>query len=133
MIQEEKIISLRKKGCEMVDIADSLGISRNTVKSICRQEGLLDVTKLCEYCKTPLVVFPGTKEKKFCSDKCRMKFWNSGLGTPNCDGMEDCVCLNCGKAFKAYPKRKRKYCSHECYVEARFKNSFQKGGMENGQ
>ena len=114
MTQKQQILQMRSEGHTMAEIADATGISRNTIKSICRRES----TKLCEYCMQPLVVYPGTKEKRFCSDKCRMKYWNRNA---NNERMEDYVCLNCGKSFKANPKRNRKYCSHECYVQARFK------------
>ena len=30
------------------------------------------------------------------------------------------TCPSCGSTFYAYGNRNRKYCSHECYVEARF-------------
>lgn len=34
------------------------------------------------------------------------------------------ICAECGKEFLSYGNRKRKYCSHACYIKARF----QKGG-----
>jgi len=57
----------------------------------------------------------GRKRKKFCSDKCRMTWWSKNKKT----GFV-LWCQQCKKQFTAYPDRKRKYCSHECYVKARF-------------
>lgn len=31
------------------------------------------------------------------------------------------TCPECGKEFTAYGNAKRKYCSHDCYIAARFK------------
>ena len=31
------------------------------------------------------------------------------------------TCQECGKEFTAYGNAKRKYCSHSCYIAARFK------------
>ena len=36
------------------------------------------------------------------------------------------ICAKCGRAFTAYGNKKRKYCSHECYIADRF------GGGGNG-
>ena len=132
--EKNKIISLRRSGMSMAEVADELGLSRNTVKSFCRRQGLtgdaetmpaVTITdtpfeKTCQCCGKPMVVYPGRKEKKFCSDKCRLRAWNSSLGKTRLDGMLEYSCPACGKVFYAYPNRKRKYCSHDCYVEARF-------------
>ena len=115
--EKQKIIHLYNEGRTIAEIEEELGVSKNTIKSFLRRQ---EENQPCLYCKQPFVVYPGRKEKKFCSDKCRMKFWNSRLGTVDLAGMEECVCLHCGKTFRAYPKRKRKYCSHKCYIEARF-------------
>ena len=132
--EKNKIITLRREGHSMTEIADQLGLSRNTVKSFCRRNGLtgdaesipmMTITdepseKLCQCCGKPMVQYPGRKEKKFCSDKCRLRFWNGNLGATQLSGMLAYKCPTCGKAFYAYPGRNRKYCSHGCYVEARF-------------
>jgi len=34
--------------------------------------------------------------------------------------MYPAVCVRCGKEFLSYGNRKRKYCSHDCYIKARF-------------
>ena len=30
------------------------------------------------------------------------------------------VCISCGKQVTVYGNHKRKYCSHDCYIEHRF-------------
>lgn len=132
--EKNKIVSLRKEGRSMTEIADELGLSRNTVKSFCRRHGLTGdaqsmpevsitdapIEKNCLCCGKPMLVLPGRKERKYCSDACRMHAWNTSLGQTRLNGMLEYSCPACGKAFYAYPTRKRKYCSHECYVESRF-------------
>lgn len=134
--EKNRIIKLRKSGRSMAEIADELGLSRNTVKSFCRRQGLTGdpqampeisatdepTEKTCQYCGKPMLVYPGRKEKKYCSDSCRLRAWNGRLGD-EClclAGMREYTCPVCGTVFYAYPNRKRKYCSHDCYVEARF-------------
>ena len=76
-----RIVELRKEGNGCKRIAQLLGISENTIKSFCRRRHLLkenpeDKKDACPCCGKALVQIPGRKPKKFCSDKCRMKWWN---------------------------------------------------------
>ena len=52
-------------------IAALTGYSLNTVKSVCRRNPNGE-EKLCLQCGAKLVRTPHYKEKKFCSDTCRM-------------------------------------------------------------
>ena len=121
--EKAMIAQMRRDGASMTEIADKLGLPRNTVKSFCRRSGTEPTptmaVKMCLCCGKPMVQYPGHKEKKFCSDKCRLRFWNSNLGATQLNGMAAYTCPACGKAFYAYPGRKRRYCSHGCYVSAR--------------
>ena len=36
-------------------------------------------------------------------------------------GIKNVRCPHCGKEFHIYGDRRRKYCSHECYIADRFK------------
>lgn len=72
---------------EYSQISQKLGISESTIKTYCRRHGLgsteVKVTpgkaKNCICCGIPVMQTSGRKEKKFCSDKCRMQWWNSNL------------------------------------------------------
>ena len=67
MTPKTRILELRAKGLVYREIAEQLGMSVNTVKSICnRNKGV------CKNCGTALV---GRKEKIFCSGKCRLQWW----------------------------------------------------------
>lgn len=60
------------------------------------------------------------KEKIFCSDSCRMKWWNSHQELVDRKAEYDFVRRNCGRLFTAYGNKERKYCSHRCYIEHRY-------------
>ena len=100
-------------------IADHLDLSPNTVKSFLQrhppQRGLI----LCQHCGNPVPQNRGRKEKKYCSDKCRMAYWNSHKDEVNKQAYYTLVCQHCGKEFISYGNRNRKYCDRECYANAR--------------
>ena len=87
--QKTEIASLRSKGFGYTKIAQALGLSKNTVKSYCKRNNLSaaalensdDMPKLtpsfCMECGKDITQVPGRKEKKFCSDECRHKWWNA--------------------------------------------------------
>lgn len=135
MTKDEKnsIAQMRRDGYSYSQIARELGINENTVKTFCRRNGLTGaamqapepvlpdiVEKPCLQCGKPVIQYPGRKEKKFCSDACRNKWWNSHMGQVRRKAMCEYTCPTCGGTFFAYGNRNRKYCSHGCYIEARF-------------
>lgn len=78
--QKAEIITLRSGGITFSDIAEQLGLSINTVKSFYRRCGNAPEKAAASYCKCcgKAIVQPsGAREKKFCSDKCRMEWWNA--------------------------------------------------------
>ncbi len=120
--QKRQILILRNAGYGYSRIASKLGISQNTVKSYCRRNNITETGKVratestCLQCGAPIKQNEKRKEKKFCSDKCRMLWWNSHRSEVS--HSSTFVCKNCQKEFKAYGARK--YCSHSCYIHARF-------------
>lgn len=79
--QRNQIKRLRQDGYSYRRIAQSLGISENTIKTYCRRQGLggvvsttkaTDGIRFCTNCGAAVIQTAGRKEKKFCSDKCRM-------------------------------------------------------------
>ncbi len=130
--QKDRIRQMRADGYGYMKIAQELGISENTVKSFCRRKGLngaaaadtapsADRDKgVCPCCGAEVRQNPGRKEKKFCSDKCRNKWWNSHLDQVERKAHYEFVCACCKKPFTAYGNAGRKYCSHACYVADRF-------------
>lgn len=72
----------------------------------------------CEQCGVLVKQHPKRKRKRFCSDACRMRWWNDHryLREPN---TVEINCRNCGKVVKAIKGNRRKYCCHECYIKDR--------------
>lgn len=122
--EKEEIKKLRKKGLGYKRIAVILGLSHNTVKSYCRREKLKKETIKkhdgCLLCNEKLIQKVGKKQKKFCSDICRMKWWNTHLNQVKRKSYSTHECLMCGETFKSYANKTRKYCSHRCYINFRF-------------
>lgn len=89
--QKAQIIKLRVAGNGYGKIAQTLGISLNTVKSFCRRNDisgntanepsaiLTGETTFCENCGRTIQQIAKQKKKRFCCDKCRNTWWNSHL------------------------------------------------------
>ena len=124
--QKIKIGNLRAAGLGYKRIAEQMGISENTVKTYCRRHNLggnavenKAVNKdmaACLCCGLPIKQNPGRKKKKFCSDKCRNKWWNANLDKVNRKAIYSFECLTCKSPFTAYGNAKRKYCCLKCYA-----------------
>ena len=84
--QRERIAELRQLNYSYRFIGDTLGLSSNTVKSICRRKHIEATgprkTKLekqnaplCKFCHA--VLSEGRKDRAFCSEECRMNWWKT--------------------------------------------------------
>ena len=122
--EKVQIGQMRKRGLGYAEIARSLGMSVNTVKSYCRRNGLKGAARasiavsenVCRQCGSALHHTTGRKRKRFCSDACRLRWWHGHRElSPNA---RTAVCASCGKAFVT--DRMQKYCSHACYIRTRF-------------
>ena len=128
--QKNQIEALRKEGCGYGAIASAIGINVNTIKTYCKRHALGGVAaeqpvvdknkKVCLYCGAAITQTPGRKEKKFCSDRCRNRWWNENLDKVNRKANYEFVCARCKKPFIAYGNNHRKYCSRECYIEDKY-------------
>lgn len=122
--QKTDIKRMRGAGMSYGQISDALGISVGTLKTYCRRNGVAgkeaDGGHYCLCCGKAVRQNPGRKEKKFCSDGCRNRWWNSNLDKVDRRANYDFVCACCKKPFTAYGNANRKYCSHQCYIEDRF-------------
>lgn len=129
--QKTQINNMRCEGLGYKAIAKELDISENTVKSFCRRNNLtkaenistITYTEDKNYCKNcgELVEQNDKKKKKqFCSDKCRMEWWNTHRELVHHKNIHTKLCPGCNKEFKYYGKAERKYCSYACYIADRF-------------
>jgi len=132
--QKERISALRQEGWGYKKIAAAICVSANTIKSYCRKEGLGGVLAVpdcltddehCRECGRALIQITGMKKRKFCTPECRVKWWASHRDSIRQKAVYCFTCPNCRKGFSAYGNNARKYCSHDCYIAARFKNGDQ--------
>ena len=72
----KEIDSLRFLGMTTTEISRNLAVSVNTVKSHIRRHPDVPGTLICLYCGQPVIQNEGRKAKKFCSDRCRISYWN---------------------------------------------------------
>jgi IS30 family transposase len=126
-LQKNEIARMRGEGMSYAKIASALGMSPNTVKSHCQRNrlgGALDtgdaVMAVCQNCGRTMAQRPGRKPKRFCSDACRMAWWKAHPERLSRKAVYALVCAGCGKPFESYGNKGCKYCSHACYVKARF-------------
>ena len=137
--QKREILRLRGQGLGYAQIADSMGLPKNTVKTFCwrnqRQPGqpaAVDVPAVvqkpitampeghCPNCGIAIAQTPRQKPRRFCCDNCRRVWWNSHRGALQHRSDHISVCLNCGKSYDHRGDAKRRYCCHPCYIAARF-------------
>ena len=115
--EKERLDLMRRQGKKASEIALELHISVNTVRSYMRRHPMDEYEHRCKCCNRPVFQPSGRKPKIFCSDKCRMKWWNSHRDVVNKKAYHTFTCGYCGKEFTAYADNTRKYCSRECYFK----------------
>ena len=127
--QKERIGHMRLNGESYARIADALGLSRNTVKSFCLRNlhsepheviAVQVRSGVCDRCGKGFVLYPGHRQRRFCSDHCRMVWWNSHRDLLKSNTKVEYTCVSCGKHFMSYARQQRKYCSHRCYINDRY-------------
>lgn len=134
--QEKQIRQMREQGIGYRSIGLMTGLSRDIVRNFCKSHGLAGygsaltrnlqeqvmLGRACLYCGKEIEQPKTGRPKKFCSEKCRREWWKIHPEKMNRreTAMYRMVCIRCGKEFTSYGNRKRKYCSHECYINARF-------------
>ena len=111
-----KVNELRQEGYGYKRIAKELSISIGTVRYVCLE---LEITGNCKNCNTKIKSTKGKKKKLFCSDKCRMQWWNNNPSKVNKKAYYTHKCNHCHKEFTAYGNSKRLYCSQECYINSK--------------
>jgi endogenous inhibitor of DNA gyrase (YacG/DUF329 family) len=129
--QKQKIQVMRLQGLAYSQIAESLGLSVNTIKSFCRRSTLSmnDASEdtgneenkdICKHCGKKLKFTDKAKHKRFCDDKCRLAWWSEHRDSMNRKAVYRLTCAYCGEVFDSYGNKSRKYCSHACYIKDRF-------------
>ena len=123
---KEAIRQLREAGLGYKMIGKKVGIPTGTVRSFINKEGIKvqkpkPVGDICPNCGKPITSIPGRKPRKFCSRECGLEWWHQHEALLNRKAIYSFVCPTCGKAFTSYGHSNRKYCSHVCYIQGRFR------------
>lgn len=119
--ETETIIALQRQGLGYKRISAETGIPLNTVKSFCRRHPVDEGESLCLCCGKPLEHTPHKRKKKFCSDACRMRWWNSHQDQVHRRAYYTFTCKCCGQEFTAYGNSHRSFCSRVCASSFRAK------------
>jgi endogenous inhibitor of DNA gyrase (YacG/DUF329 family) len=130
-LQKERVTFMRGKGESYAKIAAALYISENTIKSFCRRNNLgkdlldkktHDGTKqiFCKQCGIEIQRTKKSQNKIFCSSPCRMEWWKTHPEFITQKAVYSFICHYCKNEFTAYGNKSRKFCSHDCYINARF-------------
>lgn len=124
-IQKKQITEMRTNGMIFASIASELSLSINSVKSFCRRNNIMPMIKSkndrCKHCVKKLVNTPGHRQKTFCSRFCQQLYWREHPELMNRTAIILKRCPACGKEFSDYRGHSRKYCSHACYIEYRYR------------
>ena len=133
--EKSAILLMREQRKSYKCIADELGLSINTVKSFVHRQfetqSAEDMTmpgSAYRKCKQCGVLFHQTehcKAKIFCSDRCRIVWWNAHRNLAERASAHQQICVICGSSFFTYHGQ---YCSRACYGKARSR----KAGVNHG-
>lgn len=120
--ERSRIITLQNAGFGYKRIAKELDMSVNTVKTFCRRRLVtpMDGQKRCLQCGQIVEQTPHRKEKKYCSDSCRMTWWKAHPEKVQRKNPHAYTCPTCGISFVS-KNPDRIYCSRKCYAQARTK------------
>lgn len=130
--QKELILQLRAGGLGPAEISRRTDVPKNTVKSFLKRNStpvsvpvkaeVQESADSCRECGRPIIQNPKTKQKIFCCDACRVKWWSKHRNelSRSASAVYTFKCRNCGRMFQAYGNSHRKYCSHACYIADRY-------------
>ncbi len=145
LFQKEQVRRMRHEGIGYSKIATCLSLSENTVKSYCKRNNLgsiavvlikerpeiNEVGAYCKNCGKTVEQKSNIKPRKFCSDKCRISWWNSHQDHVLKKAIYHLKCAACEKPFDSYGNKNRKYCTHACYIQGRFRTAKSEARNEN--
>ena len=116
LTEKETIIQLKDSGLGYKAISRQTGTPLGTVKTIIkRDKERKETSGVCKCCGMTMKQTPGHRQKEFCSDKCRYKWWSFHPESRNRKAYYELTCLTCGKTFISYGNKNRKYCCLKCY------------------
>ena len=129
-MERNRVVELQHQGYGYKKISTLTGLPLNTVKSFCtrppvRYEDIAEQQGLCRNCLKQLEQTPHRRKRYFCSDACRMAWWNAHPEKVNRKAYYKLVCKNCGEEFESYGNNRRTSapaCAIHSIVERRLAN-----------
>lgn len=105
--ERSRIVELQHQGYGYKKISTITGLPLNTVKSFCTRHPVqikeLPVSNaLCRNCLAPLEQTPHKRKRLFCSDTCRMAWWNAHPERVQRKAYYTLTCRHCVKQFESY-------------------------------
>ncbi|WP_019003169.1 hypothetical protein [Succinimonas amylolytica] len=135
MTEQQKISIrvLREQNFSYVAISRILELTLGAVRSYCQRCGLggnrkeafqadkpMVLPTFCKCCGKQVIQREKIKPRIFCSDECRVTWWNSHLDQVKRRNPHTVKCLCCGKEFTWYGSKVKKFCAHACYIKHRY-------------
>ena len=126
--ERSRIVELQHQGYGYKKIYAITGLPLNTVKSFCARhpvqiKELPGPNALCRNCLAPIEQTPHKRKRLFCSDACRMAWWNAHPERVQRKAYYTLTCRHCGKQFESYGNAHRVFCSRDCYLLFRRKET----------
>lgn len=128
--QKTRILEMRRLGCTYRHIATNLSLPEGIIKTCCLRAAKKELLRApseaakctCKQCGKEIIQVAKRKKRIFCTDACRQKWWGSHqfLIDPDSRARHHFTCAHCNKSFTAYGNPRRKFCSHDCYIKARY-------------
>lgn len=118
-LQKNQRLTLREQGCTYAEISRKVSISLNTVKSFCYRKNNNEKSRAqCKNCGKTIIIRDKCKPRQFCCDACRIAYWKRTKKPKRT--IYNLICETCGREFECDGNKRQKYCSHGCYIAARF-------------
>lgn len=116
-LESRMIIDLRRKGYSYAEISAATNVAISTIKSFIKNYKANEDDTVCKCCKISLTQpEKAGRRKEFCSDSCRMQWWNEHRDIVYKKPPKPKVCLYCGQKFIVQYRKNQKYCNRTCYL-----------------
>ena len=127
--QKTQLIQLQRQGFSSHEMADFTGLNANTIRSFFSRQGTVTIEStsrdnVCAFCHAAITNRTLKRDRRFCSDLCRSRWWNAHRAELKTYDQER-ICCYCRRSFQTYGPAK--YCSRECFFLSRRKQGGQHG------
>ena len=117
-----KIMKMHKDGKGYKTISKELNIPVPSIVSFIKRHQNDKGKAWCAFCGEEMKPQVGNRIKRFCSDKCRSKYWNHRKRIEGRKSSIKRICECCGLPFIDFQNRGRRFCSRSCYLRKRYSN-----------